>query len=160
MQHIPQYERTAFPCSRFISHMKRYSASRNFLPFPERASSCLRLYNKLSYQRRQLGPMVKPFTAIGLCRSTSQKASAQKSTCRTSSEPKVEETVAATEGSLCLQCDKEFVPHNEDGAHCVPAHRVPLYKVPAGTRKAQFFVSLLQVKGFTRQPRLWPKDIF
>uniref|UniRef100_A0A8C2MCG7 RIKEN cDNA 1700113H08 gene n=1 Tax=Cricetulus griseus TaxID=10029 RepID=A0A8C2MCG7_CRIGR len=65
------YEKRALPCARFLTHMKDFSASRrsdqsHLLSFP--------------------GPALRPFTAIGLCRSISQSSSSQQVSCKTSSE--------------------------------------------------------------------------
>ncbi|CAO2581311.1 Uncharacterized protein C12orf42, partial [Lemmus lemmus] len=67
----PRAEKAALPCSRFLTHMKNFSASHktdklHFLPFP--------------------GPVLRPFSAIGLCRSINQSCSSQQISWRTSLE--------------------------------------------------------------------------
>ncbi|XP_021030454.1 uncharacterized protein C12orf42 homolog isoform X4 [Mus caroli] len=82
LQPIPRCKTTASPCSRFLTHMKTFSSSHktdklHFLPFP--------------------GPAMRPFTAIGLCRSVSQSYPSQPISCKTSET--VQEDKATASGS-------------------------------------------------------------
>ncbi|XP_054383551.1 uncharacterized protein C12orf42 homolog isoform X5 [Pongo abelii] len=82
-KHIPHYERTSVPCSRFINHMKNFSESPKF-----------RSLHFLNFP----GSAARPSTAIGLCR-RSQTPGALQSTVPSNTELEPEERMAVPAGA-------------------------------------------------------------